>query len=332
MRAEGGMTVSVILPTYNRGHVVTEAVASVLAQTVGDLEVLVVDDGSTDDTRDRIAVLGDRRVRYVHQPNAGASAARNHGITRAEGDPVAFLDSDDLWKPDKLERELGFLARHPEADAVFADLQKEDGEAFVPSFTAESPAFTALLVGKGRRPGEGGELVFSRREMLLCLLREVPLLPSAFTIRRAALLATGRFDEAWRSFGDWEFFLRFAWRHRFGYIDRPLAVVRISGDSLHRVHSDFGRSTMLRLLRRERARLHGDREARAAIRAGIAGLRTHMGWEHLRRGERGQALRSYVQGFVETGDPRLLLRAGGVLMPRRARERARRLVSGPARV
>jgi glycosyltransferase involved in cell wall biosynthesis len=105
--------VSVIIPTYNSGSLVAEGVDSVLAQTVVPAEVIVVDDGSRDDTRARLAPYRDR-IRYVFQENQGVSAARNHGLRRASCEFVAFLDADDAWHPRKIERQTEALARRPE--------------------------------------------------------------------------------------------------------------------------------------------------------------------------------------------------------------------------
>ncbi|MBI4530243.1 MAG: glycosyltransferase family 2 protein, partial [Candidatus Latescibacteria bacterium] len=110
------MSVSVIIPTYNRSRFVCEAVASALAQSQPPSEVIVIDDGSTDDTA---AVLHRRygdRIRYIQQDRRGKSAARNSGAQRATGHYLAFLDSDDLWTPTKLERQLRLL----EADPAFS--------------------------------------------------------------------------------------------------------------------------------------------------------------------------------------------------------------------
>src|SRR5439155_21201671 len=104
-------------PTFNCGHLVTQAVESVLAQTVRVAEVIVVDDGSTDNTAERLRpFLG--RVRYVRQENAGVSAARNAGVGLAGGDFVAFLDADALWHPRKVELQLQVFDRHPTVDLV----------------------------------------------------------------------------------------------------------------------------------------------------------------------------------------------------------------------
>src|SRR5262245_40313343 len=104
--------VSVIIPTHNRRDLVCEAVGSVLAQREVNPEVIVVDDGSTDDTRTALAVFGER-IRYVLQPQCGVAAARNRGVQLAGGTWLAFLDSDDLWRPRKLARQLAYHARQP---------------------------------------------------------------------------------------------------------------------------------------------------------------------------------------------------------------------------
>jgi len=119
--------VSVIIPTYNRANYCLNAVASVLAQTHSNLEAIVVDDGSTDGTRDVLRGLDDR-VLYLWQPNAGVSAARNRGLKQAKGDYIAFLDSDDEWLPWKLEAQLSVLKAFPEAGMTWTDFQAVSAE------------------------------------------------------------------------------------------------------------------------------------------------------------------------------------------------------------
>ena len=106
--------VSVVIPTFNYGHCVVDAVESALGQTYSPVEVIVVDDGSTDDTRARLEPYRDR-INYVHQPNQGLSAARNTGIRAARGPLVALLDSDDAFHPRKLELQVAYLRAHPES-------------------------------------------------------------------------------------------------------------------------------------------------------------------------------------------------------------------------
>ena len=130
--------VSVVIPTYNRAYCIERALDSVLRQTHQDLEIILVDDGSTDDTRELIARRygHDGRVRYIHQQNAGVSAARNTGLREVRGDFVALLDSDDVWKPWKLELQLRCLERVPHAGMIWTDMEAvgADGRVFDPFF------------------------------------------------------------------------------------------------------------------------------------------------------------------------------------------------------
>lgn len=104
--------VSVIIPTYNRGHFIKDAVESVFHQTYSDFELIIIDDGSTDNTKEVLAEYGDK-LQYVYQKNQGRSAARNLGISLAKGEYIAFLDSDDVWFADKLERQVPVLESAP---------------------------------------------------------------------------------------------------------------------------------------------------------------------------------------------------------------------------
>ena len=127
------MLISVVIPTYNRGHLIRKCIESVLAQTYKDIEVIVVDDGSTDNTKEVIKGISDNRVRYLYQKNQGACVARNLGIESAKGEYIAFQDSDDEWLPDKLEKQNEILERNPDIDIVCCKTicKKLDGTEFV---------------------------------------------------------------------------------------------------------------------------------------------------------------------------------------------------------
>ena len=109
--------VSVIIPAFNMGAFVGEAIESALTQTFADIEVIVVDDGSVDDTR-TVSQRFEPRIRYAWQPNGGVNVARNHGIRLARGTAIAFLDADDVWLPRKLERQMAVLEVRPEVKLV----------------------------------------------------------------------------------------------------------------------------------------------------------------------------------------------------------------------
>lgn len=122
--------VSVVIPTYNRGYIVTRAIDSVLAQTYRPVEMLVVDDGSTDDTATVVGRYGPE-VRYFSQPNGGVSAARNHGLMEARGEFIALLDSDDAWENWKLQAQVSILRAMPQAGMVWTDMAAIDGDCQV---------------------------------------------------------------------------------------------------------------------------------------------------------------------------------------------------------
>lgn len=118
-----GPKISVLIPTYNRANLLVRAVESALAQTCFPDEIIVVDDGSSDNTREIVASLPQEKIRYFrHERNRRCSAAYNSRIAEATGKLVVFSDPDDLWKPDYLERQLGLMSRHVEIDAVQSDI------------------------------------------------------------------------------------------------------------------------------------------------------------------------------------------------------------------
>src|SRR6185295_4472891 len=114
--------VSVIIPTYNRQEFVGVSIASALAQTYPNFEAIVVDDGSTDATRAEVSRFTDPRVRYYYKANGGLSSARNFGLDQSAGEFIAFLDSDDLWRPWKLAAQIELFRRHPDVGMSWSDM------------------------------------------------------------------------------------------------------------------------------------------------------------------------------------------------------------------
>lgn len=132
--------VSVIIPTYNRAGLIARSAKSVLNQTYKNLELIIVDDGSTDDTEDIVQTLNDERVIYIKQTNQGACAARNNGIDHAKGEFIAFQDSDDVWHVDKLEKQIKCL-KETGADLVVCGCRVWRGNSFDKSFLKYSGKF-----------------------------------------------------------------------------------------------------------------------------------------------------------------------------------------------
>ncbi|WP_294956573.1 glycosyltransferase family 2 protein [uncultured Fibrobacter sp.] len=151
--------ISVVLPSYNRAHILPRAIESILGQTYKDIELIIVDDGSSDNTAEVVGRFSDSRIVYVRQENAGACAARNNGIAHARGDYIAFQDSDDIWHQDKLEKQLATL-QNTGADVVFCRMNRMVGgekvglvsdyfhEGFLPKDEVPMSIGTQTLVGK----------------------------------------------------------------------------------------------------------------------------------------------------------------------------------------
>ena len=196
--------ISVIIPTYNRGWVLKEAVDSVLAQEFNDFELIVVDDGSTDDTGKILAAYGPR-ITVLRQPNRGVSAARNRGIAEARGQLVSFLDSDDLWLPPKLLRQVDFFHTNPKA---------------VICQTEEIWIRNGVRVNPKKRHHKFSGMIFER-SLALCLVS-----PSAVMIRRSLFDAVGLFDESLPACEDYDLWLRVSCKYPVHLIDTPLIIKR----------------------------------------------------------------------------------------------------------
>ncbi len=196
--------VSVIIPTFNRSRLVAEAVASALAQEAVTFEVIVVDDGSEDDTPAVLTSLG-VAVRPVFQAHAGVSAARNTGIRMARGEWLAFLDSDDLWLPQKLQKQLDFFRTHPH----YKICQTEE-----------------TWIRHGCRLNPKG---YHRKPQGYCfprLLERCLVSPSAVVIHRSLFEEVGFFDESLPACEDYDLWLRIGCRHPIGLVEEPLTVKR----------------------------------------------------------------------------------------------------------
>jgi len=218
-------TVSAIVPTYDRAEVLGRAIDSVLAQTHTDVEVVVVDDASTDGTPAVVERRRDPRLTYVaHEENRGAPAARNTGIRHAEGEYVAFLDSDDEWRPRKLERQLERLdERGDEWIAAYCDVERtHDG-----LLGRAEMALARALHGSGTdEPVEGGEELVA--DVLLDELHTHG--GSTLLVERAVAERIGGFDESFDRFQDSEFLVRVLRAGKLAHVPEPLAVRHESGD------------------------------------------------------------------------------------------------------
>jgi glycosyltransferase involved in cell wall biosynthesis len=202
--------VSIIIPTYNRATLLRDAVQSTIDQTYPNKEIVVVDDGSADNTRSIAEAFGDR-ITYIHQIHRGRSAARNTGVGKASGEYVVFLDSDDLLLPGKLERQTRLLQLRPDVDIVYGNGYTLTGDG---RFHELEPYVVPM--GMGDQPSATHRLLW----------RNLFAVHAAMA-RRAALPSTAPFDEALSAFEDWDLWLRMALAgSRILYHDHRVAVYR----------------------------------------------------------------------------------------------------------
>ena len=219
--------VSVVIPAYNAARFIAEAIDSALAQTRPPREVIVVDDGSTDDTAAVVAGFGDR-VTYVHQANARQAAARNRGARHAACEVLAFLDADDVWRKEKLARQLAVLERSPDVGAVTCSMQEigVDGQ-----------------LGAVRAAGARGRCY---RQILL---GQVPIgAGSTWVVRRAVFTAVGGFGETLSPCEDTDFAWRAATLTNLESVEEPLVLYRVHGANTH-ANVDLTRPAWQRLYR-----------------------------------------------------------------------------------
>ena len=209
-------TVAVIIPTYNRAALLIEALNSVLAQTFQDFEVIIVDDGSTDDTADRLKpFLTDSRVRYVRQINGGPARARNYGIREAHGEFIALLDSDDLWLPTKLEKQVALLRANPEIGLVYSDVTWIDANA--------QPMQPQPAKAQRRFPTYYEDLMFEN---------VIWGSDSTVMVRSELLKSQPLYDPELPTLEDQDLWLRLSVHTEFWNLDESLVNLRVHGSNL----------------------------------------------------------------------------------------------------
>jgi glycosyltransferase involved in cell wall biosynthesis len=197
--------VSVVVPLYNRTALARETIESVVSQTYGDHEIVVVDDGSEEDVEE---ILGSSRacVRLVRREHGGISAARNTGLAAARGELVAFLDSDDLWRPRKLEAQVSLLDAHPSLAGCFTNHSHFRDGAVVRERRVD-PTFA--------------------HDPLSALITRPEVSTSTLVVRRNVLADLGGFDETLERGEDYDLFLRLAAGWKIGFVDEPLVLYRV---------------------------------------------------------------------------------------------------------
>ena len=246
--------VTVIIPTYNRARYVCQALDSVLNQTYRDFDVIVVDDGSTDETSQLLESYKDR-VTCIRQDNQGRAAAKNAGLSHAQGKYVAFLDSDDIWCPDKLERQVNFLETRPELSLAHGEVEVIDSKGN--PLRKETERMKRLY----RRQRSKGETYSN-------FLETICMFPSTVLVRRECFGTVGDFDTSLDILEDFDWFLRVASRYKVECLNQvPVTKYRVHQDNAYEKGNDIVSEHYVRIYARQMDNLHLTTDAKERTKA-----------------------------------------------------------------
>ncbi len=271
-------TVSTIVPTYNRASLLQDTLSSIKAQTFSDWELLIIDDGSSDGTETLVRehIKADARIRYIKANHQGVAAARNLGIKQAIGALVAFCDSDDLWLPEKLAYQVGYLQAHPEISLVYSDVMSVCGSV------VEDPSYFVL-----RPPAEG--------KVFRALLERNFIANSSVVIRKACLESLGGFDASAVPSEDYDLWLRCAQDFLVGYVPQVLATIRRHGGNLtNGINVSY--EAHLKVLQRIYAK-SSDHTLRVLIKKACAATYQRIGHDYLVQSEFSQARAAWYRSL-----------------------------------
>jgi glycosyltransferase involved in cell wall biosynthesis len=279
--------VSVVLPTRNRSEMLGQALRSALSQEGVDLEVIVIDEGSSDDTPAQLERIDDDRLTVIrHDPPKGVAGARNAAIGRGRGEWVAFLDDDDIWAPAKLRTLLSRAAEGWHSLSYSSGLEVDEGVSVIRVRRAPDPA------GLGRR----------------LFASNVIGTPSGVILRADLLERIGGFDEGLSALADWDLWIRAAAAGVAGASREPLVAYRHHAENM--MLKDPARITAEFELMRTK---HGEEASAAGIEFGAAWLVSWNAARELAAGRRLGAARGYLRRATGTRSPRYLARAIGAL-------------------
>lgn len=227
--------ISVVIPSYNYAHLILESLESAFAQTFTDYEVIVIDDGSTDNTREILKPY-DGRITYHYQQNQGIAAARNTGTRLARGKYITYLDADDIWHPDNLRIKHEILSRYPELGGVFSDFlifsasgvsHPRGTKELYPFFRRTGMDFKDMFQQCGEVSlDEARTAIVYRGNVFDSLFWGNFILPTTMLVNRSFVLKAGDFRPHMRNQEDYEYWLRFARHHSLAYVDEVLAQYR----------------------------------------------------------------------------------------------------------
>jgi glycosyltransferase involved in cell wall biosynthesis len=271
--------VSVIIPAFNYGRYLGSALESILAQTYEDFEIIIVDDGSTDNTLEVVRGFTDPRIKYIYQENKGLPGARNTGIKAAQGKYIAFLDADDLWHPCKLEKQVSFLERNDNVGVVYTGASYVNTEGELLPFRWD--------------PEPKSDSFYE------ALLFQNPIHVSSATVRADCLAQIGLFDESFMAVEDLDLWRRIAARYSFYQISENLTIARHHPENMTKDLNRMakGWSSYMAKALRETPPRHGKalQQAKLHVYWEISRLYLDMAFQECAAGNTGAAKESLRQ-------------------------------------
>jgi len=272
--------VSVIIPTYNSAKFISDSVSNVTSQTYPNIEILIIDDGSTDNTEAIVRALPGP-IRYIKQVNSGPSAARNHGIRQSNGKYIAFLDVDDGWEPSKIKNQVVFFENDKSLSIVATGYVRCDADL--------SPIETVSLEVPSKNKG-----IIPFR----VLLERNQLLTSSIMVKKQTLDECGSFDDKIRFGEDWDLWVRTAQLGRIGYIQTPLAKYRAHGGGLTGKLDDKNMQDWLEVIRKNKLRADNWYDRNIIYRKSLSWYFYNYAYLERVRGQREESKRKAIKAAV----------------------------------
>ena len=310
--------VTVLIPSFNRAYLIARTIDSVLGQSYANCHALVIDDGSTDGTRELISARygGNPRVQYAYKPNGGVSSARNLGLSLATGDYIAFLDSDDLWKPWKIELQVACLEKLPGVGMIWTDMDMVDANgnavrarAVRQRYSAYRDVSVETMFASSRRLSElapeaadpqGDTRVYWGDAFSMMIMGQLAL-TSTVLISRERALRVGIFDESMKSGEDYDFHLRTAREGPVAFLDAASTLYRLGAEDQlthHAYHMMVAENT----LKTVQPAIERDRHRIALpgrmLRKRMAAVHEWIGEERLQRRDTAGARRQLLKSLA----------------------------------
>ena len=290
--------ISVVIPVYNNASkFMGSAIESILGQTYKNVEIIIVDDCSTDDTSNKILEYKDKIHIVRHEKNLGTAAARNTGVNQCRGRLVAFLDEDDKWTPRKLEIFAESFSRNPEALFAFSDFSRfewTDGSFYALSNSQIYPFIYETI--QGHKYFDRKYFVIPQKDIFALLLRGYPIYPSAIVVRKHIFDLIGMWRKVLRTNEDFDFGLRSCRVTNFIYIDEKLAMIgrhgaNLSGDIQHHTEGDIS------VIDLHLTDPSYNKEEKDLIKYHKGGRLCGLGYSYLKSGNNKQAVRKYSEAL-----------------------------------